>query len=187
MKIAFLGSHGVGKTILCYDLASMLKKMNKTVSIVSEVSREAVKKGLPINENTTIEAQGWILLMQMAKEIEAQHDSEYVICDRSVIDNYMYMRSKFGPQSFYEDLIMKWIESNGYSFLFQVPVMGEELLKDGVRSTVPEFQMLIDSELRKFLQEKNIQVIYLPSIKDKDDWLLEVKRILFKDKTLDEF
>lgn len=186
MKIAFIGSHGVGKTILCYDLASMLKKMNKTVSIVSEVSREAIKHGLPINENTTLNAQGWILFMQMAKEIEAKNDGEYIVCDRSVIDNYMYMRTRFGPQKFYEDLVLKWLEASGYDFLFRVPAVGE-LQKDGVRSIVPEFQKNIDTELTRFIEEKKLEVINLNMIDDKDQWLLEIKRILFKDKTLAEF
>ena len=186
MKIAFIGSHGVGKTILCYDLASMLRKMNKTVSIVSEIAREAAKSGFLINENTTVNAQGWILFIQMAKELEGKNDSEYVICDRSVIDNYMYMRIRFGPQQFYEDLIMDWLKYNSYDFLFKVPPLGE-LQKDGVRSVVPEFQKKIDEELTKFLAEKEINVISLPETDDKDQWLLEVKRILFKDKTLDEF
>ena len=39
MKVAFIGTHGVGKTTLCYDLAAALKKRDLTVEIVREVAR----------------------------------------------------------------------------------------------------------------------------------------------------
>ena len=47
MKIAFIGTHGVGKTTLCYDLAAALKKRDLTVELVREVARECP---LPINQ-----------------------------------------------------------------------------------------------------------------------------------------
>jgi len=42
---------------------------------------------LPINQQTTVRAQDWILLTQMALEIEAAATHEIVLCDRSVLDN----------------------------------------------------------------------------------------------------
>ena len=50
MKVAFIGTHGVGKTTLCYDLAAALKKRDLTVELVREVARECP---LPINRETT--------------------------------------------------------------------------------------------------------------------------------------
>jgi len=40
VKIAFIGSHGVGKTTLCFDLASRLKRLDMGVDIVKEVARD---------------------------------------------------------------------------------------------------------------------------------------------------
>ena len=34
MKLAFIGTHGVGKTTLCYDLASALKRQRINVDMV---------------------------------------------------------------------------------------------------------------------------------------------------------
>ena len=65
MKIAFIGSHGVGKTTLCYDLASRLKRQDRAVDLVKEVARRCP---LPINRETTREAQAWILHTQIADE-----------------------------------------------------------------------------------------------------------------------
>ena len=83
MKIAFMGSHGVGKTTLCYDLAGILKKHMPRVDIVKEVARACP---LPINKDTTLAAQSWILHTQIASEITAQAQNDAVICDRCMLD-----------------------------------------------------------------------------------------------------
>lgn len=67
-KIAFVGSHGVGKTTLCYGLASRLKRRDVALEIVHEVAR---RSPLPINTDTTVPAQRWILLSQIAEELVA--------------------------------------------------------------------------------------------------------------------
>ena len=53
MKLAFIGTHGVGKTTLCYDLAAALKKQGVNVDIVKEVARLSP---LPINRQTSMDA-----------------------------------------------------------------------------------------------------------------------------------
>src|SRR4029077_4025450 len=88
MKVAFIGTHGVGKTTLCYDVAGLLKKRDVNVDIVKEVARLSP---LPVNRQTSLDAQTWILTTQVAEEIRAAAHSPMVICDRSVLDNYAYM------------------------------------------------------------------------------------------------
>ena len=88
MKIAMIGSHGVGKTTLCFELAAALKRRNADVEMVREVARRCP---LPINQETTVAAQEWILHTQIAWEIDAAGNSEVVLCDRSVLDNYCYL------------------------------------------------------------------------------------------------
>ena len=88
VKLAFIGTHGVGKTTLCYDLAAILKKRGLHVDIVKEVARLSP---LPINRQTSLEAQMWILSTQIAEEIRSAAHHEVVVCDRSVLDNYAYL------------------------------------------------------------------------------------------------
>src|SRR4029450_12079509 len=88
MKFAFIGTHGVGKTTLCFELAALLKKRDRVVEMVHEVARFCP---LPINRETTTDAQSWILHTEIAAELEAAHKAEIVICDRSGLDNYCYM------------------------------------------------------------------------------------------------
>ena len=88
MKVAFIGTHGVGKTTLCFELAALLKKRDKVVEMVREVARFCP---LPINRDTTVAAQSWILHTEIAEELVAENKAEIVICDRSVLDNYCYL------------------------------------------------------------------------------------------------
>jgi len=76
LKIAFIGTHGVGKTTLCFDLAAHLKRLDFSVDLVKEVARECP---LPINRDTTLEAQSWILHTQIAREIAAADSYRAVI------------------------------------------------------------------------------------------------------------
>src|SRR5512140_1920303 len=92
MKVAFIGTHGVGKTTLCYDLAAALKKRDLSVELVREVARECP---LPINRETTLKAQAWILHTQIAWELQAEAKADVVFCDRAVLDNYCYMKRAF--------------------------------------------------------------------------------------------
>ena len=68
VKVAFIGTHGVGKTTLCYDLAGALKRQGVHVDMVKEVARLSP---LPINRKTSLEAQTWILMTQVAEEIRS--------------------------------------------------------------------------------------------------------------------
>ena len=104
MKVAFIGSHGVGKTTLCFELAALLKKRDKIVEMVREVARFCP---LPINRDTTIAAQSWILHTEIAEELVAEYKAEIVVCDRSVLDNYCYLLQT-GRAPMLEPLVRWW-------------------------------------------------------------------------------
>ena len=87
-KIAFIGSHGVGKTTLAFGLAARLKARDVSLEVVHEVARRCP---LPINEETSVAAQSWILHTQVAEELVAAARYPVVLCDRSVLDNYVYL------------------------------------------------------------------------------------------------
>ncbi len=105
-KIAFIGTHGVGKTTLCYGLAARLKRRDVALDIVHEVAR---RSPLPINEETTATAQRWILLTQIAEELVACARYPVVLCDRSVLDNYVYLLLAAGADRDFEPLVERWL------------------------------------------------------------------------------
>jgi len=171
LKIAFVGTHGVGKTTLCFDLAAQLKRLDLGVELVKEVARRCP---LPINEETTPAAQAWILHTQIAEELEAQATYEVVICDRSVLDNYAYLVARTGRQSDLDPLVGKWIRS--YDALFKVPVVSLPSY-DGTRAVSPAFQIEIDNVIDSLIGEFDVEVAPLDP-EDRDAWIPTVMHSL---------
>ena len=164
LKVAFVGTHGVGKTTLCFDLASQLKRLDLGVDIVKEVARRCP---LPINEETTLDAQEWILHTQVAEEIEAAAANEVVICDRSVLDNYAYLVVRAGRRPSLDALVADWIR--GYDALFKVPVLQAPSF-DGKRAVSPAFQLEVDATIERLIVAFGVEVVRLDAA-DRDGWM----------------
>ncbi len=161
LKIAFVGTHGVGKTTLCFDLAAHLKRLDLGVDLVKEVARRCP---LPINEETTLDAQLWILHTQVAEEIAAMSLYEVVICDRSVLDNYAYLVARVGRRPELDQLVGEWIK--GYDALFKVPVM-QAPSYDGKRAVSRQFQLEIDATIDSLVRAFDAPVVTLdPNYRD---------------------
>jgi len=155
MKVALIGTHGVGKTTLCYELAARLKRRGFDVEMVREVAR---KCPLPINRETTVAAQQWILLTQTAEEIEATASHEVVLCDRSVLDNYCYLAHAAGTFPQWEKLLDHWLPT--YDLLVHVPLWSRPTF-DGVRSIDPAFQEQVDALLEGMLAARALSPLRL--------------------------
>lgn len=170
MKVAFIGTHGVGKTTLCYDLAAALKKRDLTVELVREVARECP---LPINRETTLKAQSWILHTQIAWELQAEAKADVVFCDRAVLDNFCYMRRAFTgapEETVLEELVRTWTRT--YDHLFKVPIVGDPRF-DGVRDTDLAFQHEIDRAIAQMLAVWGVPHVVLDPAR-RADWPVHV-------------
>ena len=163
-KIAFIGTHGVGKTTLCYGLASRLKRRDVSIEVVHEVARRCP---LPINEETSVAAQSWILHTQIAEELVAQARYPVVICDRSVLDNYVYLLLAAGRREGLDRLMESWIRT--YDLLVHVPIV-ELLSPDGVRSADPAFQRAVDERLGRELADRVLSTVRLDPAR-RTEWL----------------
>lgn len=150
MKVAFIGTHGVGKTTLCYDMVACLKRRGVNADMVKEVARLSP---LPINRQTSLDAQIWILMTQVAEEIRSAAQHEVVVCDRSVLDNYAYLARACGRQPELEAFVVYWMRS--YDRLFKVPVTGLAP-PDGVRDVDDRFVTGIDALVDELLAEHAI-------------------------------
>ena len=171
MKVAFIGTHGVGKTTLCFDLASVLKRQGVNVDMVKEVARLSP---LPINQKTSLEAQTWILMTQVAEEIRSASHHDVVVCDRSVLDNYAYMSFACGRQRAIERFVDYWMRS--YDLLFKVPLSGAAQA-DGVRDTDEFFMRSIDHLVDTLLVEKKVAHERLPDGR-REAWIDSVRAIV---------
>jgi nicotinamide riboside kinase len=155
MKIALIGSHGVGKTTLCFELAAALKRRNIDLEMVREVARRCP---LPINQETTVAAQEWILHTQVAWEIEAASSRDTVLCDRSVLDNYCYLVHAAGAIRSWEQYFDHWMPT--YDLLVHVPI-SERPSYDGVRAVDPGFQETIDTLLEGMVAARGLNPLRL--------------------------
>ena len=171
LKLAFVGSHGVGKTTLCFDLASQLKRLDLGVDLVKEVARRCP---LPINEETTPDAQAWILHTQIAEELAAAAIYEVVVCDRSVLDNYAYLVARVGRRPDLDPLVGSWIRT--YTALFKVPVL-EAPSFDGTRAVSRGFQMEIDGIIDELVAAFGVDVLPLDPT-ERDTWIPTVMHSL---------
>lgn len=167
-KIAFIGSHGVGKTTLCYGLAARLKAADVSLEVVGEIARRCP---LPINRGTTLAAQAWILHTQIAEELVAASRYDFVICDRSVLDNFVYLLLAAGGRSDLDPLITAWTAT--YQLLVHVPVL-EGPRADGIRSTDPAFQRAVDERLEREIAERHLPVLRLDDL-PREAWLDRVE------------
>mgnify|MGYP001980879046 CR=1 FL=1 len=154
-KVAFIGSHGVGKTTLCYGLAARLKARDVSLEVVHEVARQCP---LPINEKTSVAAQSWILHTQVAAEIVAAERYPVAVCDRSVLDNYVYMMLAAGRQAALDTLVGAWMAT--YDLLVMVPII-DEPTPDGLRATDPSFQHAVEDGVRRELQRRELKAMML--------------------------
>jgi nicotinamide riboside kinase len=150
-KIALIGSHGVGKTTLCFGLAARLKERDVSLDVVHEVARRCP---LPINEETGVASESWILHTQIAEELIAQTRYPVVVCDRSALDNYVYLLLAAGEQPGLETLVNWWMTT--YDLLVHVPIV-EAPQSDGVRAEDPAFQRAIDDRLDRELAARGLE------------------------------
>jgi nicotinamide riboside kinase len=167
-KIAFIGSHGVGKTTLCYGLAARLKAADVSLEVVGEIARRCP---LPINRDTTLAAQAWILHTQIAEELVAASRYDLVICDRSVLDNFVYLLLAAGGRGDLEQLVAAWTAT--YQLLVHVPVQNTPRA-DGIRSTDPSFQRAVEERLDKELAGRSLPVLRLDGL-PREAWLDRVE------------
>ncbi len=176
MKIALIGTHGVGKTTLCFELAARLKRLDRGVELVKEVARDCP---LPINRDTTLDAQTWILHSQCARELAAESGNDVVVCDRSVLDNYAYLVHAVGRRPELDPWIRKWCDS--YAGLFKVPLW-QVPSWDGTRDTDEAFQRGIDETIDGLVSDLRLDVSPLSST-DPDGWVEEILGALGFDTT----
>jgi AAA domain len=146
LKLALIGTHGVGKTTLAYEICSLLKKAHFNVELVTEVARQSP---FPVNAATTIEGQLWILHAQIAAELAAARRAPHVVTDRAVLDNYCYLVNKFGRQPQLESWLAWWMDS--YTILVGVPPVADAIPADGFRSEDRVFQRRIHELLDELL------------------------------------
>ncbi len=178
-KIGLLGTHGTGKTTLAHGIAAEFKKKNYTVRVISEIATIARERGFPIDRETTLAAQGWILLNQCAAELEAEiHGYKIAICDRTVHDNDKYLTRAVGNEHHYSQLMQGHAHTHPYHALYYLPLTFD--LNGEKRDPSPKFQQEMDLLISRYIADNLPHCVRLPGDQP-NEWVNLVVQKTLKD------
>lgn len=159
-KIVLIGTHGVGKTTTSYGIGYRLKQMRYDTDVLYEGAR---KCPLPLNKNSTIESQKWILGDQLKQESLINPRIDFAICDRSLLDIYVY--SKFVNPRFAKTLLPFVIDHmKTFDHIFYLPIKDDYFKGDSIRSSDKQYQIDIDNEINEIsdiLDLHGIKIVYM--------------------------
>jgi nicotinamide riboside kinase len=169
-KIAFVGSHGIRKTTAAYAFAHTIQRAGRSVEFCREVVRD---NPLGINESATGEAQLWVLVSQVRRELELAPKAEVLVTDRSIVDNYAYylracgMTDRFGVEA----LVRSW----GTTYDLVVRLLPDIRLRgDGIRSTSgafrAEIEQILEVVLPQFVRPDGLVAMPASAVTDAHDW-----------------
>jgi thymidylate kinase len=178
IKISFSGISGSGKT-------SLLKEVKKILSLkykVDHVPEISGKNPFDNDKKSTFTSQFFYLSTQVNEEnVHSINPLEYLLCDRSILDQWIYWKCSVLDKEFSEKLKIKngiledlyrfWIKTYDLIFLIRL-----DLRKLDSR----EF----DKELRKIDSEyiKTREKVYLETIKEDNLKVFEI----WNNNTIDE-
>jgi nicotinamide riboside kinase len=155
IKIAIVGSHCVGKSELWKRLYAYFYEKGINIGLLGEIAR---KCPYPINEDTTIRAQNWILKEQKKEEAELMKAYDVLLTDRGTIDNFAYGLRVAVKNSLDENLINEmerevFEHSKSYSaLLFIQPFDAKKLKSDKIRSVDPKWRKEMHEEIDKIIK-----------------------------------
>ncbi len=147
MKIAILGTHGVGKTTLSSQLFTYCVKRGKNTRLIHEVVRDCP---FGLHEKQSIDTVSWIVSKQIGYELDAKaKGAEIIICDRSAVDPVMYLYAQVGVKldeygQNLSDLAHSWLAT--YDVLIYIRPSDRPIVEDGFRSTDVALQRTVDYE-----------------------------------------
>ncbi len=178
IKISFSGISGSGKT-------SLLKEVKKILSLkykVDHVPEISGKNPFDNDKKSTFTSQFFYLSTQVNEEnVHSINPLEYLLCDRSILDQWIYWKCSVLDKEFSEKLKIKngiledlyrfWIKTYDLIFLIRL-----DLKKLDSR----EF----DKELRKIDSKyiKTREKVYLETIKEDNLKVFEI----WNNNTIDE-
>jgi len=178
MRIAIIGSHGVGKTTLSIKLSNHFG-----FARIPDIVREAHEKKFVINEETPPESQFWIL----SKMIELERNTpESWIADKTLFDNIIYGNVILKDQKVKEVIADIVIKEARYDAMLYLPIEFA-IADDGLRSLNSEFQAQIDRSYIEFLDKNNFQYhIVRGTVEERFQQALQIIEPLLRPSSQDE-
>ncbi len=175
-KITLVSTHGTGKTTLASGIENCLKQRGVEARHIREMATDAIENGLPINEETSLEAQLYILHSQFRAELKycgrrnAPPFYEVLICDRS-FDNYCYLENSFGQNRYALNMVLNHLKDFPYDRIYFLPIVDSRITSGSrVRAMDSPFQKEMDRKIRIFLRSHKIEHTELPQPAKNDEY-----------------
>lgn len=177
-KICCIGTHGSGKTTLCYQQAAYYKVSGKNVKLINETARSCP---FPINHQFNAYGAMWIVHNHIQRELEAiSKNPDIIICDRSPIDTVMYaIVAGCTVGHIMKNLCTMaedWMDT--YDKIYYVRPSGNHAIPDGIRSTDESFRKKVEDAFDDWMEkcgysiQKKTSIILSSQIfEDKNCWL----------------
>lgn len=155
LKINVLGTHGVGKSTLSFQIANFLKHNDVNVKIIAENIRACP---FPINEEATIWTELWVYHKCILDELESIAEQyKAIILDRGVLDGIVYFLERNSPNKYYRqlcDMAFEWAQEEYDLFVLVEPAdPDKQYSTDAVRDPNIEYRKRIMILFREFLQK----------------------------------
>ncbi|MBT4805682.1 hypothetical protein HON71_05925 [Candidatus Woesearchaeota archaeon] len=158
-KIAFDGAHHIGKSSIAKIVAGILGIVGVNAIYLEEMSTEASERGLPINRETNLAAQRYILHRQFAEELrftdyrKTGPNYQVIACDRGPA-NYCYLEHNVGPDQETLNMILDHHKKFPYDRIHYLPVIDREIsVGAGTRDLDKQFQLDMEKDTLNFLKE----------------------------------
>lgn len=87
MKIGFSGFSASGKTSSAHELVAKIKKRSNTCSLISGAARSSWKLA---SGDTSLDVHLEVIGRQLVQETSVSNNTEYTICDRTMLDYLAY-------------------------------------------------------------------------------------------------
>jgi hypothetical protein len=157
MKIGIMGTHGVGKSTMALNWASIYKQANPgdSVGILPEIARTCP---FPINEGMTEDSQTWIFHAQIKAEQECAAIYDTLVCDRTAIDCMAYAMFANLERwvGLHLPLAMHWADTYDQIIWMRPRHDNDYPADDGFRSTSRSFQVLVDLYLERIVEKYSL-------------------------------
>ncbi len=184
-KICLVSTHGTGKTSLAASIEGELKRRSVEAKYLGEIATKAKERGLPINRETTLEAQLWIIHSQFRDELFYSQQRltppnyQALICDRGP-DNYCYLKHNLGKDDEYAlNITLGHLRKFPYDQIYLLPIVNHSLLVgSGTRDLDLDFREHMDTEIRTFIKTHDISHIELPTPSLQDNFRQEWIKII---------
>jgi nicotinamide riboside kinase len=158
-KFAYVGTSCAGKTTLLEQSSSL---NDGKVLIVDEAAREYFSANPHVTERFSVEAQGEVQSLALAKEREAHIRARHLesavalVCDRSVLDAPVYVYSqgdKIGAQVLF-NRVRSWVST--YSTIFLLDPADVPYETDIIRDESEETRQSFHEAFLDFFDENDI-------------------------------